>query len=346
MPPFNLLKRGLQLLTVDIPKTDIVHTSNAWMPALLAIVAKIQNGSGVIITEHGIAFKELNLYINASLTTIPSKMFWKIFARNMVRSLYTIADSIITVSEANTLWERSLGATRSKIKIVYNGVDTTRFSPAQDATYLKKEFGIENTSRPVVSSIGRVDFFKDIVCLISAIKYVKQYMPDILCMHFGTAVDLEYSKQCFRAVHELGVEDNFRFMGGTMQPEKAYSVGDIVAVSSITEGFPYAVIEAMACGKAVVSADVGGVREALEGCGVLVSSRSPSALGHGMLTLLRDERLRKQFEAVSLQRVRDRFTLGKCVEQYRYEYNRLVKRRHDIEYWKENYHNLGETVPN
>jgi len=346
LPPYNMLKRGLQLLAIDIPPTDIVHASNAWMPALVAIVAKIQNGSGVIITEHGIAFKELNLYINSSLTTIPSKMFWKIFARNMVRALYAIADSIVTVSEANTLWESSLGASRKKIKIVYNGVDTTKFSPIEDNKALKKEFGVENTSRLVVASIGRVDFFKDIVCLISAIRYIKRYIPNILCLHFGNGVDLKYSQQCLRAVTELGVEDNFKFMGGTKQPEKAYRVGDVVAVSSITEGFPYVVIEAMACGRAVVAADVGGVREALEGCGVLVPSRSPSALGHGILTLLRDEKIRKQFEDLSLQRARDRFTLGRCVEQYRYEYNRLYKKKIGSSYWLDNNHNLREEIPN
>jgi glycosyltransferase involved in cell wall biosynthesis len=112
-------------------------------------------------------------------------------------------------------------------------------------------------------------------------------------------------------------------MGGTDEPEKAYNLADVVAFSSITEGFPYGVIEAMACGKAVVATDVGGVSEALEGCGLLVRSRSPRQLANAIIKLLKDEPLRKGFEAAAFKRVKEEFTLEKEVQQYRELYQEL-----------------------
>lgn len=113
-------------------------------------------------------------------------------------------------------------------------------------------------------------------------------------------------------------------MGGTKEPEKAYSAGDIVAISSIMEGFPFTVIEAMACGKAVVASDVGGVREALGDCGLLVRSRRPRELAKGIVRLLQDKELRQKFEKDSLIKINTEFTLEKCVQKFRDEYANVI----------------------
>ena len=113
-------------------------------------------------------------------------------------------------------------------------------------------------------------------------------------------------------------------MGATKTPEKAYNFADVVAFSSLTEGFPFGVIEAMACGKAVVATEVGGVREALEGCGLLVRSRSPHDLANGIVTLLKDDGLRRRFEAAALKRTRAEFSLEKEVQEYSKLYDELT----------------------
>jgi glycosyltransferase involved in cell wall biosynthesis len=325
LAPFKMMQRGFQILALDFPKVDIVHCSTAWLPSLTALCAKLGHGSSVVITEHGIAFKELDLYINSALKSIPSRMLWKIFSRNIVRALYSVADRIISVSASNRIWQLKLGADPNKIKVVHNGVDTRRFRPMDVSVERKRILGEDKCKRPIVSSVGRVDFFKDIVCLIGAVGYAKNEIPDILCLQYGVGTDLEYSTQCLNAVREYGLEDNFLFMGSTKNPEVAYNIGDIIAMSSITEGFPYSVIEAMACGKAIVAADVGGVREALEGCGILVKSRSPSQLGRGIITLLKDTGQRKKFEQASLSRAKLHFNLRDNIREYESEYESLLR---------------------
>jgi len=80
----------------------------------------------------------------------------------------------------------------------------------------------------------------------------------------------------------------------------------------------------MACGKAVVASDVGGVREALGDCGLLVRSRRPRELAKGIVRLLQDKDLREKFEKDSLIKINAEFTLDKCVQHFRNEYANLI----------------------
>lgn len=312
---FQIIQRNMQILSLEIPRVDLVHCSLAWFPAMIAVSAKMEHGCPIIVTEHGVAFRELLLYYNAYLRDEPSNIFWKLFSVNVVRTVYSMADVVAPVCYANAKWEESLGAEPSKIKIIYNGVDTSKFRPID----VKRQ-----DSRPTVACIGRVDVFKDIVNLIQSIRYVKDRVPDIQCLIYGASTDLEYSLRCINMVSTLGLQDNIRFMGKVKDPEIAYNAADVVVISSITEGFPFAIIEAMACGKGIVATDVGGIREALEGCGLLVRSSHPQELANALLQLLHDEKLRSKLGAAALKRVQEGFTIEQSLGSYREQYERLT----------------------
>jgi polysaccharide biosynthesis protein PelF len=313
---FQSLQRAMQVLGIEIPRVDVVHCSLVWIPSLVALVAKGEYGCPIVITEHGVAYRELMLYYNAYLFNEPSKIFWKVFARNVVRPIYESADVIAPVCQANAGWETALGADPSKIEVIYNGIDVDRFKPMEVA---------RDEDVPTVVSVARIDPFKDITTLAYAIKYARQSIPNIRCLVFGDSNNLEYSLRCASVVKAQNLEPNFRFMGGTKEPEKAYNLGDIVVFNGITEGFPFAVIEAMACGKAVVATAVGGVAEALEGCGILVKSRDPETLAREIVRLLTDEKLRTELGQAALKRARAEFSLETSIYRYRSLYEHLVE---------------------
>jgi glycosyltransferase involved in cell wall biosynthesis len=307
---FQLVQRNMQILSIEIPPVDIIHCSLAWIPSFIAVFVKMENNCPVIITEHGVAFRELLLYYNGYMHDEPSKIFWKVFSRNVVKTIYSIADIITPVCHANATWEQILGADPTKIKVIHNGVDTQRFKPLQNQT----------PKQPTVVCVARIDVFKDIVCLIQAIKYVKESIPDIQCLIYGGSTDLEYSYRCIDTVANLHLKDTIKFMGGTKEPEKAYNSADVVVMSSITEGFPFAVIEAMACGKAIIASDVGGVREALQGCGILVRSRRPHELANSIVMLLNDKHMRTKFGIAAAKKVSDEFTLEQSINKFQKQY--------------------------
>ena len=315
---FQMIQRNIQLLSVDVPKADIIHCSLVWLPSLVGIVGKSEYDCPLILTEHGVAFRELLLYYSAYLFDEPSKVFAKILSQNIVSALYSRADLIAPVCSANAVWEKMLGADESKIRIVYNGVDTQKFRPLPL---------LKPPRNPAVVYVGRVDSFKDLVCLVSAISLARKEVPSLNCLIYGSSTDLEYSEKCVKVVNQLGLQNSVRFMGPIKEPEKAYNLGDIVVSASITEGFPFSVIEAMSCGKAVVATDVGGVREALDGCGILVKSRRPAEIAEAIVTLLRNERLRNELGMEAMKRARQRFTLEQSIQNYRKLYEEALQRK-------------------
>jgi glycosyltransferase involved in cell wall biosynthesis len=270
----------------------------------------------VIVTEHGVALRELMLYFNDIVGDMPSGIFWNNVATNVVKAVYSTADVIAPVCGANAAWELNLGVNPSKVKVIYNGVDTGRFKP-------RKIQGSQDSSKKTVVYVGRIDAWKDVVNLLYAIRYVNEKVPAQLLI-YGGSNDLEYSKKCVETVEKLGLQDTVKFMGQTKEPEKAYNDADVVVTSSVAEGFPLWVIEAMSCGRAVVSTDVGGVKEVLEGCGLLVNTVAPRQLADSIVTILQDSELKRNFEEAAVKRVNQGFTLAQSIDQYRKLYEDLI----------------------
>src|SRR5207248_11176009 len=98
---------------------------------------------------------------------------------------------------------------------------------------------------------------------------------------------------------------------------QAYAAGHVFVLCSISEGFPYTLIGAMACGRACVGTDVGGVSEALGDAAVLlVPPRSPAALAAACVRLLRDDDLRRTLGANARVRAVEHFTVDRAISAF------------------------------
>ena len=146
---------------------------------------------------------------------------------------------------------------------------------------------------------------------------VRRSVPDVRCFIYGPAADLDYTQLCLRERARLGLEDCVEFLGSTSRPEAAYNSGDVVVLSSLSEGFPFALIEAMACGKAIVATDVGGMAEALGDAGVIVPPRQPKRLAEAMVKLLADAKLRAELGARARTRALAEFGIDGFIDAYR-----------------------------
>ena len=106
------------------------------------------------------------------------------------------------------------------------------------------------------------------------------------------------------------------FEGRVENIRDAYEAGSVVALSSVSEGFPYSVIEAMTCGRTCVATDVGGVTEAVGDTGLVVPPRSPAPMAQAFLTLLRDDELRHRLGAAARTRALERFTVDGAISSF------------------------------
>jgi hypothetical protein len=105
---------------------------------------------------------------------------------------------------------------------------------------------------------------------------------------------------------------------------EAYAAGNVVMLSSISEGFPFTLIEAMSCGRATVSTDVGGVREAVGETGLVVPPRDPAQMAAAALELLRDPARRTAMGEAARLRVINQFTLRQTIDTFRGIYGELA----------------------
>jgi len=324
--------RYLKVLAVPVPECDLSHSAIASVAGLLGILAKQKYGTPNILTEHGVYYRERMLDLLNQPLNFKNKIFWLNFYRALAALNYYYADKIYPVCDFNSRWERAFGVAPAKIQTVPNGVDTTTFKPGPRVllTSIDGENingrGARNlpTRAPAgktVAAVIRVDRLKDALNLITAMKYVKQEVPGAICLLYGPSPDKDYAKLCVKVRREQGLEDTVYFMGYTDEPEKAYRQGDVIVMSSISEGFPFALIEAMATGKAIVATDVGGMAEALGDAGVLVPARAPRVLGKEIVKLLKDPKRRNELGRMARKRIETSFRIDQFINAYRQIYN-------------------------
>jgi len=301
----------LVVLNVRVPKTSVTHSTAAAFCGIPCITARVRHGTPMILTEHGVYLREQYLFLSRFRRLFFCKQFLLNLITAVVRANYHFADVVAPVCHYNTRWEIAHATPQQKIRVIYNGVDPELFTPSPRA----------HGADPHIVATARIDPLKDIETLLRVAARLKTTHPRARFTVFGAVADEAYYRRCLTLRKHLGVEETVNIGSATNDVVSAYRDADVVLLTSISEAFPYSVIEAMSCEKAIVASDVGGVGEALEGCGVLVKPRHDEQFAAEVGTLLNDPSLRLRLGAKARARVMDEFrldhTIGKYLDLYR-----------------------------
>lgn len=181
------------------------------------------------------------------------------------------------------------------------------------------------SNAPTVSTVTRIDPLKGILDLITAMPIVLSSVPNAKCLVFGSPSDSDYARYCLETRDRLGLSDAVLFMGFTTETPRAFNSGDIVTLPSISEGFPFSLIEGMACEKATVATDVGGVGEALADTGIMVPPRDPNSLGTAIAQLLTDTLHSRKLGFAARDRVLNEYTVSKFTDRYEEVYEGMTQ---------------------
>lgn len=313
--------RFLIPISIDVPKVDISHLTISGFPVIPALVLKYKYGTPIVATEHGVFIRERLIAINTSEYSFFLKNLLIKFSECITKVVYYKADLILSVNKFNMSWEKMYGANPNKIDVIYNGIDHELFAPAPKPAHLKDV--------PTVVAAARIFELKDILTMIRSCEVVKREIPNVKYLVYGdnNAVP-EYTKECNDLIKQLGLENNFSLAGYHDKPHQLFCEGDISILTSISEGFPYTVLESMSCGIPVVATDVGGVTEALdESCGFICKPKDHEAIGQSVITLLKDEALRVQMGANARKKVTNNFTIDKFIKEYEVAYEYILNKK-------------------
>jgi glycosyltransferase involved in cell wall biosynthesis len=307
--------RFLIILNTPLPRVDVTHSAAAAFCGIPCVLAKLENKTPFLLTEHGVYMREQYL----SLSRRGYSSYLSTFLVRMIHSVaglnYAMADQVSPVCVYNTRWEKVFGVSPNAIDVIYNGVDRDVFAPQPD---------FQKNPHPTVVCVARVDPVKDLVTLIRAAAIVKEKIPDVRFLVFGSVTVPGYYEECLAVKRELNLDETFIFAGHSNDIPSAYRSGDVVALSSITEAFPYSVVEAMMTGKPVVATDVGGVKEAVGDCGLVVRPRRPEEFARALITLLLDPELRASLGREARERALNYFTIERALELYLNSYRKLA----------------------
>ena len=231
---------------------DVIHTHNT-SPQIFGAIASLLSGKKWVTTEH---------------TTTSNRRIW--WFKPIEKWLYNRYDNIICISQAAADAVSDIsGLDHRHITVIPNGIDIDKYRHAEPVD--RQSVG-STDNKTVVIMVGRFSYQKDQATIIKAMRHLPESFELWLVGDGDTASELhEVSKHC-------QVESRVRFLGLRTDVPNMLKSADIVVQSSHIEGFGLAAVEGMAAGKPVIASDIPGLRDVVEGAGILFKHEDDKGL--------------------------------------------------------------------
>jgi glycosyltransferase involved in cell wall biosynthesis len=304
---FRLFASCLKLMKILIAdRPQIVHFFLPLAYVIGAPLAWLARSSILIMSR-----RSLNLYQDQH----------PILAR-FERLLHRRMDAVLANSRAvfNQLVDLE-GCDRSKVGIIYNGIDLHGIERAAPPFNRISHPGV------VLIIVANLIPYKGHSDLLEGLGTVRNQMPEgwtLLCVGRDDGIRSGLEAQ----VQRLGLGGHVRFLGERTDVASLLKAADIGILCSHQEGFANAILEGMAAGLPIVATDVGGNSESVVHgqTGLIVPSRNPAALGQAILSLASDSVARERMGEAGRKRAHERFSIEACVDQYAGLYRSLTER--------------------
>jgi glycosyltransferase involved in cell wall biosynthesis len=252
--------------------TEVLHTHNA-VAHYQAIWATYGLGlRQVINTRHGMGGNQR-----------AARREW------LYRRALAGTDAVVAVCEAarNDAVRRGL-VPMAKTRVVPNGIRVDGFQTVSATMHRRLLDRLRLPAQTqLIGNVGRLNWAKDQACLIRAFRRVNEQLPDTVLLLVGEG---ELRKDLELRAAEEGVTDRVHFLGDRNDVHELLQGLDLFVLSSVSEGYSLALLEAGAAGLPIVATDVGGNGEIVHDgeTGRLVPAGDPATLAETMLSLLRD----------------------------------------------------------
>lgn len=291
--PISILLLRRKILKID---PDIVHAQLTVAP-YSTVAALVRNRYPVLLTVHGTATRDTE-YLSGFIFIL-FKLVHKPNERYVVSKIPNI---IIVAPQVKDIID---GMTFSKIHVIPNGIEFEDIQNIQP----------KSIKHPSILYVGGLRKIKGIDILLKAIPIIKEKVPTVHVYIAGSGLQENELKNI---VKELNMEENVEFLGFISERDKYayYKSTDVCVFPSRQDYGPIVLPEAMACGKPIVASNVGGIPFMVENgkTGLLFESENVEDLAEKIVTLLKDEKLRRKMGEAGKEKVKE-FTWDKIAEQ-------------------------------
>ena len=250
----------------------------------------------------------------------------KRFIRRVTNKLLSmVTDKMVAVSDA--IKKDILRYDRvspSKIMVLHNGVDIERFKPGVNFRDMRKQFAISKDD-VVIGFVGRLVISKGLNYLIEAVALLKNsYNVKLLIVGDGSLME-----ELKKIAKDKGLEESVIFTGLRRDITDVLSSIDIFVLSSIKEGFPNSLLEAMAMGKPVVATAVGGIPEVIgHGTnGLLVQPADIEGLALALKTVIDNPLMAKNMGIAARDFIEKNYSITATVRKWETFYCQVLERK-------------------
>ncbi|MFA5339367.1 MAG: glycosyltransferase family 4 protein [Candidatus Omnitrophota bacterium] len=263
----------------------------------------------------------------SSMTKVPYVATWHGFYKpHFFRKVLpcwgemTIAISMSVVGHLKNDFNRD----EKKIRLIYNGLDTSRFEHVykeQEKREIRKRYKLNGG--PVIGIIARLSEEKGHMILLEAFKALLDDVPGAQLLIIGSG---RIEDKIKARVSELGIADNVRFVGNTLDTHDLLSVMDVFVRPSTSEGFGLSIVEAMLMDVPVVSSDVGDFRAMQKDAeiGVLADPLDSRKLKEAIKKILIDREFAVKISAAAKKYAKAHFTADKMARQVEKVYREVI----------------------
>jgi glycosyltransferase involved in cell wall biosynthesis len=215
------------------------------------------------------------------------------------------------------------GIPAKRIDVIYNGVRYGEFSNRSQAREaIRRDLQID-LAAPVAIQVARLDPIKDHLTALRAVQHVSRRMPDFLLLIVGDGPERASIED---AIGELKLAKNVRLLGQRSDVAQLLAAADVFLLTSLSEGIPVTLIEAMCAGLPVVTTAAGGVAEVVvhgqTGCVAKIGNAQE--LTSDLLRLLSDRELANRFGEQGLQRAQSMFSEAAMHGAYAAAYDEMI----------------------
>jgi polysaccharide biosynthesis protein PelF len=330
----------LAAIAQQLPRTGAFHSVSTGYAGFLGTILTNLTGRPLILTEHGIYTKERKIDLQAIfikehrdyLSDALDKgmkyydQIWIRYFEGLGRLIYQNSTPIISLYERNRQRQVNDGADVTRTQVIPNGMKIEQFTALRNQR--------SDKIPPVIGLLGRIVPIKDIKTFIRAMRSIVSQLPHVEGWLIGPEEeDPAYVQECKSLVNNLGLEQNVRFLGFQKISDILPQLG-LLVLTSISEAFPLVILEAYASGIPVVTTDVGGCREVIEGntdedkalgcAGIVVPIADPEATAKACIELLSDEPRWYAAQRAGINRVERYYTEEIVLSSYSQIYSKAL----------------------
>lgn len=216
------------------------------------------------------------------------------------------------------------GFSEDDIFVTYNGIDMKKSEPAVNKEAFLARYGLEKYSDRMLFVIAaRLDMVKDHMSLLKAVALNKEALSRAHVLIAGRGPERE---KLMAYVEEEGIEDLVSFLGQVSDPFSLYEAGDVNMLTSISESFPYALLEGAKAKLPFIATDVGGIREMAGPYGMVFQAKDAEGLGEKMVYALNHPEEMKERGEGLYDYVNEHFSQEAMAESHVEIYEKILQR--------------------